>query len=134
MKNVLFLCVENSCRSQMAEAFARIHGAAVVNAYSSGSQPSGTVNTMAIESMREIGYPLDSHRSKSVSQIPPLEYDLVVTMGCGDACPAIQATAREDWEIPDPKEMNSADFRKIRDLIEVKVKELVRRYETTGRA
>jgi arsenate reductase (thioredoxin) len=120
-KAVLFVCVENSNRSQMAEAFARIHGGDVVEAHSAGSRPSGRVNPKAIESMRELGYDLSKHGSKSLAEIPDVEYDLVATMGCGDACPFVRAKVREDWQIPDPKNMEPAEFRAVRDLIESKV-------------
>jgi protein-tyrosine-phosphatase len=121
-KNLLFVCVENSNRSQMAEAFARIHGGDSIEAYSAGSRPSGRVNPNAIESMRELGYDLSKHGSKSLADIPDIEYDLVATMGCGDACPFVRAKVREDWQIPDPKHMQRAEFRAVRDLIEGKVK------------
>jgi protein-tyrosine-phosphatase len=123
---VLFVCVENSCRSQIAEAFARIHGGAGIEAYSAGSRPSGSVNQRAIASMREIGYDLSTHRSKSLDELPSGSYDAVVTMGCGDACPWVPARYREDWAIPDPKEMEPDEFRKVRDDIEAKVEVLLR--------
>jgi arsenate reductase len=124
-KRLLFVCVENSNRSQMAEAFARIHGATQVEAYSAGSRPSGRVNPKAIDAMKELGYDLNAHRSKSLDEIPKVEFDAVVTMGCGDACPAIPTMRREDWQIPDPREMPPDEFRKVRDLISSKVKELI---------
>ena len=123
-KRVLFVCVENSCRSQIAEAFARMHGAGAVEPYSAGSKPSGQVNPKAIASMRELGYDLSRHRSKALSQISTGEYDVAVTMGCGDACPNLKATRREDWSIPDPKELPPEQFREVRDLIAQKVKQL----------
>lgn len=122
-KRLLFVCVENSNRSQMAEAFARIHGGEKVEAFSAGSRPSGKVNPKAIESMREIGYDLSRHQSKSLSEIPDVEFDFVATMGCGDECPFVRAKQREDWDIPDPKEMPPEEFRAVRDLIERRVKE-----------
>lgn len=125
MKKVLFVCVENSCRSQIAEAFARIHGGGEIEAYSSGSRPSGIVNPKAIETMREIGYDLTSHTSKSLDEIPDVPYDFVATMGCGDECPFIRATVREDWQIPDPKHMPPDEFREVRDEIERRVKEML---------
>ncbi len=121
-KRVLFVCVENSNRSQMAEAFARIHGGDDVEAYSAGSSPSGIVNPKAISAMREIGYDLATHSSKSLDEIPNVQYDLVTTMGCGDACPFVMAAHREDWQIPDPKNLPPDDFRHVRNLIEDKVK------------
>jgi arsenate reductase (thioredoxin) len=126
-KRVLFVCVENSNRSQMAQAFARIHGGASVEAFSAGSRPSGKINPKAVEAMKEIGYDLSTHRSKSLDDIPPGPYDAAVTMGCGDACPAVAARLREDWEIPDPRDMPPDEFRAVRDLIERKVKELLAR-------
>ena len=125
-KRLLFVCVENSNRSQMAEAFARIHGGEKVEAYSAGSRPSGTINPRAIEAMRDVGYDLSQHQSKSLSEIPDIEYDFVATMGCGDECPFVRAKEREDWNIPDPKEMSPAEFRKVRDMIEDKVISLLK--------
>lgn len=124
-KRVLFVCVENSNRSQLAEAFARIHGAGRVEAWSAGSRPSGQVNPIAIESMRELGYDLGQHKSKSLSDIPDVEYDFVATMGCGDECPWVRAKQREDWNIPDPKNLSPDRFREVRDLIETKVNALL---------
>jgi protein-tyrosine-phosphatase len=122
---VLFVCVENSNRSQMAEALARIHGAGRVEAYSAGSRPSGRVNPKAVAAMRELGYDLGKHTSKSLADIPDVEYDVAVTMGCGDQCPWVRARRREDWAIPDPKELPPDRFREVRDLIGEKVRELL---------
>ena len=127
VKKILFVCVENSNRSQMAEAFARIHGGDEIEPYSAGSKPSGKINPKAIASMNEMDYDLTRHNSKSLNDIPDLIYDAVVTMGCGDACPWIAADLREDWEIPDPRDMNEDDFRRVRNLIEEKVKNLLER-------
>ena len=96
MKKLLFVCVENSCRSQIAEAFARIYGGDSVEAFSAGSRPSGVVNRKAIESMKEIGYDLSTHESKSLDNLPDIEWDFVITMGCGDECPLARAKQRED--------------------------------------
>jgi len=127
MKRVIFLCVENSNRSQMAEAFARIHGSATVEAYSAGSRPSGKVNPKAVEAMRELGYDLTQHRSKSVDDLADMEFDVAVTMGCGDECPVLRAKQRQDWDIPDPKNLPSDQFHAVRNLIEEKVKALLAR-------
>ena len=127
MKCLLFVCVENSCRSQIAEAFARIHGGADVEAFSAGSRPSGKVNPKAIETMKEIGYDLSTHESKSLDDIPQETYDFVATMGCGDECPFVRAKQREDWQIPDPKDLPLDEFRNIRDQIEEKIKVLLTR-------
>jgi protein-tyrosine-phosphatase len=127
MKRVLFVCVENSCRSQIAEAFARMHGVGAIEPYSAGSKPSGQVNPKAIASMSEVGYDLSRHSSKSLSEIPAVEYDVAVTMGCGDACPNVRAKQREEWNIPDPKALPTEEFRKVRDQIEQQVRELLAR-------
>ncbi len=111
----------------MAEAFARMHGDAAVEAYSAGSLPSGIVNPKAIAAMRVRGYDLAAHRSKSIDDLPNVDFDVVVTMGCGDACPNVRARVREDWEIPDPKHLDPEDFSRIRDLIESKVLGLLRK-------
>ena len=125
-KRVLFVCIENSNRSQMAEAFARRLGQGKVEAYSAGSRPSGRVNPRAVESMREIGYDLSTHQSKGLEALPEVEFDAVITMGCGDECPVIRARRREDWAIPDPKDLPPDEFRKVRDLIQRKVQELLK--------
>jgi arsenate reductase len=120
-KRLLFVCVENSCRSQMAEAFAHIYGGDTVEANSAGSRPSGVVNSKAIAAMHDIGYDLSAHASKSLDELPDVEWDFVATMGCGDECPLIRAKQREDWQIPDPKNLQEEDFNKIRDEISEKV-------------
>lgn len=127
MKNILFVCIENSNRSQMAQAFAIIHGKNKVRAYSAGSRPSGKINPKAIAAMKELGYDLSIHDSKSLHQIPQVQYEYAITMGCGDACPFVAAIHREDWQIPDPRDMNEDDFRKVRDLIEEKVNSLLQK-------
>jgi protein-tyrosine-phosphatase len=128
MKRVVFVCVENSNRSQIAEAFARIHGGASVEAFSAGSRPSGRVNPRAAEFMAEVGYDLTRHQSKGLPDLPPGQFDAVIGMGCGDeACPLIPARLHEDWGVPDPKEMPAEQYREVRDLIERKVKDLLAR-------
>ena len=122
---VLFVCVENSNRSQMAEAFARMHGGGAIDAFSAGSKPSGRINPRAIAAMKERGYDLTAHTSKSLQEIPGGSYEWVITMGCGDACPWIAATHRDDWALPDPKELPPAEFAKVRDEIERRVIELL---------
>ena len=125
-KNLLFVCVENSCRSQMSQGFAIMLGNENIAAYSSGSKPSGIVNPKAIASMAKIGYDLSSHDSKSLDEIPDIEYDAVVTMGCGDACPHVKAKQRIDWLIPDPKHMDAVDFADVRDGIKGRVEKLLK--------
>ena len=124
-RRVIFVCVENSNRSQMAEAFARIHGGDTVEAFSSGSRPSGRVNPKAVAAMKEVGYDLTAHHSKGLDGYNGQEFDAAVTMGCGDECPLVVAKSRVDWQIPDPKELPPDQFNAVRDLIERKVKELL---------
>jgi protein-tyrosine-phosphatase len=124
-KRVVFVCVENSCRSQLAEAFAHLHGGDAIAAYSAGSRPSGQVNPKAIAAMQALGYDLSRHQSKSLAEIPEVEYDYAITMGCGDECPLVRARHHEDWGIPDPKHMGPDEFRQACDLIEAKVKALL---------
>ena len=125
MKRVIFVCVENSNRSQMDEAFARIHGAGTVEPFSAGSRPSGRINPKAVAAMKELGYDLSTHTSKGLDAFNGQEFDAAVTMGCGDECPLVVAKRRIDWQIPDPKEMPAERFRELRDLIETKVKALL---------
>ena len=125
-KKILFVCVENSNRSQMSQAFAKMIGGDKVEAYSAGSKPGGVVNPKAIAAMKELGYDLDKHESKSLKDVEQYApFDAVVTMGCGDACPWMPAKKFIDWEIPDPKNMDPAAFNKVRDYIRDKVKELL---------
>jgi protein-tyrosine-phosphatase len=124
-KRVVFVCVENSCRSQMAEALTRMIAPDTIAAYSAGSRPSGQVNPKAVASLAELGYDLTAHTSKGLNDLPAGEYAAAVTMGCGDECPTVQARQRVDWGIPDPKHLPPEDFRKIRDVIAMKVRELV---------
>ncbi len=125
MKNILFVCIENSNRSQMAQAFANIYGKGKVIAYSAGSRPSGKINPKAIAAMKELGYDLSAHQSKSIDDLPNEDFEYAITMGCGDACPYVRAKHRDDWDIPDPRDMNEDDFRKIRDIIGDKVKAII---------
>lgn len=125
MKRILFVCIENACRSQMAEAFARRYGKGEVAVYSAGSRPSGKIDPKTVEAMWEVGYDLTKHTSKSLREIPDLEYDAVVTMGCGDECPRVKGKHREDWAIPDPKQGPIDQFREARNRIEQKVQDLL---------
>ena len=125
MQRILFLCTENSNRSQMAEAFARMHGQGVIEPWSAGSSPSGKVNPKAIAAMAEKGYDLSTHRSKSTREIPPGPYDYVITMGCGDECPWLEGERKEDWGLDDPKAMAPEPFNAVRDEIERRVLGLI---------
>lgn len=122
-KKVLFVCIENSNRSQMAQAFALMKG---VEAYSAGSKPSGVVNPKAIRAMGELGYDLSAHESKSLDEVKAYApFDAVVTMGCGDACPWMPAKKHIDWQIPDPRNMEPEEFNQVRDLINREVRQLL---------
>ncbi len=125
VKRVVFVCVENSNRSQIAEAFARIHGNGQVEAFSAGSRPSGRINPKAIAAMKEVGYDLTTHTSKGLNDFNGQDFDAAITMGCGDDCPLVRAKKRFEWQIPDPKEMTPEQVREVRDLIETKVKVLL---------
>jgi len=122
---LLFVCVENSGRSQMAEGFARAIGGDGVVAWSAGSRPSGEVNPRAIRLMAEKGVSLEGQRSKGLDDLPPLAWDWIVTMGCGDACPNLPARHRADWDLPNPKDLDDVGFRAVRDRIEAGVRELL---------
>lgn len=122
---VLFVCVENACRSQMAEGFARLHGAGRVEAFSAGSKPAGRVNPRAVACMAERGVDVAANASKSLDAFAGQSFDVVVTMGCGDACPGVPAPRREDWALPDPKHLSDAGFRAARDEIEQRVLRLL---------
>lgn len=131
-KKFLFVCVENSNRSQMSQAFARIHGGGEIEAFSAGSKPSGVINPKAIAAMKELGYDLTAHHSKSLEEVKEYApFDVVVTMGCGDACPWMSAKEFVDWQIPDPRNMNQEDFRGVRNLIEQKVKALLQQQKAS---
>lgn len=130
-RRVVFLCTENSNRSQMAEGFARLHGDGVLEAWSAGSAASGVVNPKAVASMAEIGYDLGSHRSTTTDELPEGPFDAVITMGCGDQCPWVAGHHREDWGLPDPKHMPPEEYAQVRDEIERRVLDLVARL-TTG--
>ena len=125
MKKVLFVCVENSCRSQMAEAFAKIYGKDIIESYSAGSRASGKINEKAIKTMQDVGYNLNQHQSTSLDDIPDIEYDLAITMGCGDECPYVIAKQRQAWDIPDPKNMNSEGFIQVREMIKQNILSLI---------
>ena len=125
-KKLLFVCVENSNRSQMSQAFAKIIGGENVEAYSAGSKPSGIVNPKAITAMQELNYDLSAHESKSLDEVKEFApFDVVVTVGCGDACPWMPAKKFVDWQIPDPKHMEREQFNEVRDFIKSKVEQLI---------
>jgi arsenate reductase len=111
----------------MAEAFARMHGAGLVDGLSAGSNPSGSINPRAVAAMRERGYDLTEHRSKSLVEVGKGQWDYVVMMGCGDECPWVPAAKREDWKLPDPHGLSPDEFNELRDEIERRVIDLIAR-------
>src|SRR5438270_340720 len=98
-RRVLFVCVENCCRSQMAEAFARRLGAGRVEAHSAGTRPAGAVHAKAVAAMRERGIDLAAQRPKGVAEVAAVDFDVVVTLGCGDLGGRGRARRREDWAV-----------------------------------
>lgn len=131
---VLFACVGNSARSQMAEGFARRLGGDEIEVMSGGSNPAGRVLPEAIVAMRERGIDIGDHTSKGFDEPWIREADLVVTMGCGDdACPAFIGKKMEDWQLPDPAGADAAAFRRVRDEIETRVRQLLARHGIPGR-
>jgi len=129
---VLFVCVENSNRSQIAEAFALMRGGGVLDPVSAGSHPSGVVNSRAIAAMRELGYDLSTHSSKGLSDVGSGPWDYVITMGCGEACPSVVGSHREDWGLPEPSDLSDERFREVRDEIGRRVADLVARVLAVG--
>lgn len=122
---LLFVCIENSNRSQMAQGFARALGGAKVDAHSAGSKPSGQVSPKAIAAMKAVGIDISRQESTGLDKLSSDNWDWIVTMGCGDACPNIQTTNRDDWELPDPRNMNDAEYAEVRDEIRRRVQQLI---------
>jgi len=111
----------------MSQAFANIFGGDMVEAFSAGSKPSGTINPKAIAAMKELNYDLTTHHSKSLDEVKAYApFDAVITMGCGDACPWMPAKKFVDWQIPDPKNMEGEQFNKVRNMIAENVKNLLK--------
>ena len=117
MPSALFVCVANSCRSQMAEAIAKSLTQGQWEVWSAGSSPSGHVHPLATELMKELQLDLSAHRSKGLGEVPRRHWDYVVTMGCQDRCPLIRARTRLDWQVPDPVGLPLAEARRIRDQL-----------------
>ncbi len=129
MKKVLFVCVENAGRSQMAEAFAREYGKDVFIAYSAGNKPAEKVNPIVVETMKEKGIDISANKPKLLTFQMANDSDLVVTMGCNDQgiCPGPFFTPTIDWKLEDPKGKPIEKVREIRDQIENRVKDLLRK-------
>jgi len=125
MKKVLFICVENACRSQMAEAFFNKLASGKAIAISAGTKPLNMVNSKAIEVMKEIGIDMDKQKPKLLAQEIMQKADKLITMGCeADFCPAPSLQA-EDWKIEDPSGKSIEKFREVRDKIRQKVEKLI---------
>ncbi|MFA5005081.1 MAG: arsenate reductase ArsC [Candidatus Omnitrophota bacterium] len=125
MKKVLFVCVENSCRSQIAQGYARQLGKGMIEAYSAGSRPSGEINPMAIKVMQEAGIDLSVYKSKGFNELPVKKFDYAVTLGCQDTCPLVPAKNHIQWQIDDPKGKDLDFFRFVRQEIKKKVEDLI---------
>ncbi|MBS7619181.1 arsenate reductase ArsC [Candidatus Bathyarchaeota archaeon] len=127
MKKVVFVCIENSARSQMAEAFAKHYGDGKVEAVSAGTMPTEKVNPLAVQVMREKGIDISKNKPKAIEYKDIENADIIITMGCGAEgfCPASFLERVLDWKIEDPKGKTVEEVRKIRDEIEMKVKKLL---------
>lgn len=129
MKKVVgFICVHNSCRSQMAEGWAKKLGAEVIDAYSAGTENYPAVKPLAVEVMEEAGVDMSAHHPKLLSDIPE-SLDILITMGCNVECPFVPSKHREDWGLTDPSGGPIEDFRVTRDLIKTKVEQLIERIQ-----
>lgn len=128
MKKVLFLCVGNSCRSQMAEGFARALGKGIIEPSSAGTKPASAVASLAIEVMKKKGIDISGQRPKALTDAMVSEADILISMGCGveKSCPVIYLDRFEDWHIEDPYKQPIEDYRRARDEIEEKVKALIK--------
>ena len=125
MATVLFVCLHNAGRSQMSRALFERETAGRHRAESAGTTPADRVHPEVAEVMAEIGIDVASRTPRKLTTELAQQADVVVTMGCGDECPLVRARRREDWGIPDPKELPPDEFRRVRDLIEEKVKALL---------
>jgi len=123
---IAFVCTGNSCRSQMAEGFARFYGSSLVEAHSAGTHPAQMINPDAAAVMKERGVDISSQYPKLLEDIPA-KPDILITMGCGVACPFIPSFYREDWSLKDPVGGSPEKFREVRDLVEQKIIELITR-------
>ncbi len=125
MRRILFVCVQNRARSQMAEGFAKYYGKGKVEAFSAGSKPADEISMLAVEVMREVGIDISGQKPKGFDALPNEDFDYVVTMGCQDICPIVPAMKHIAWEIDDPDGKGIDFFRAVRDQIERNVKILL---------
>lgn len=126
---VAFLCVHNSCRSQMAEALGKKLASDVFESYFAGTEPASRINAQAVRLMQQVyGIQMEeSQYNKPLSQLPPV--DIVVTMGCNVQCPTLPCSHREDWGLEDPSGKEDSAFFQVMDQIEEKVLDLKRRIQ-----
>ncbi len=129
MKRVAFICVHNSCRSQMAEAFGKVLGLEVLECFSAGTEQREQINQDAVRIMKEIGIDMELHQKPKLLQDIP-SVDIVVTMGCNVGCPIISCNHREDWGLDDPSGKNEEEFRIVRSLIKSKMEDLIHRVKS----
>ncbi len=122
---ILFLCVHNAGRSQMAAAFARVIGDGRVTVHSAGSAPGESLNPAVVEAMREKGLDISSEVPTALTEAMGRSADVIVTMGCGDECPVYLGKRYVDWELPDPAGKAIEEIRPIRDDIEQRVASLI---------
>lgn len=125
-KKVAFICVHNSCRSQMAEALTKHFGSDLFEVYSAGTESYPEVKPLAVEVIEELGISMASHYPKLLTDIPG-ELDILITMGCNVACPFVPSNHSEDWGLEDPSGGTIDDFRHTRELIKEKVFDLIKR-------
>ena len=122
---VLFLCVHNAGRSQMAAAFARQMGDGRIVVHSAGSAPGEALNPAVVEAMAEVGLDISDERPRAITDEVAQRADVIVTMGCGDACPYYPGVRYDDWDLTDPAGQEIAVVREIRDDIRARVQRLV---------
>jgi arsenate reductase len=121
---VLFVCVHNAGRSQMASALLERGARGRVQVISAGSEPADRLNPAVVEAMREVGIDISAERPKKLEDGMVRESDVVITMGCGDACPFYPGKRYEDWELEDPAGKDLETVRRIRDEISERVRTL----------
>ena len=126
---VAFVCVHNSCRSQMAEGWTKKLGSEIFDVYSAGTEDYPEVKPLAVQVMEEVGVDMSEHKPKLLSDIPS-ELDLLITMGCNVVCPFVPNQHSEDWGLDDPSGGPIEGFRETRELIKQKVEELIQRVKT----
>jgi protein-tyrosine-phosphatase len=124
-KAILFVCVHNAGRSQMAAGFMRTLGGDNVEVLSAGSAPKDSINPVAVEAMREVGIDIADQQPKILTPESVQQSDVVITMGCGDACPYYPGKRYEDWKLDDPAGQGIEPVRVIRDEIKARVEALL---------